>query len=220
MSQRNYGTADHSVVSGIQWRQLFRDGMFQNEKVAGEVQGDLAELQTMEEKLQRGKTTIDENPDLSDQGRRRQIRQLVEKEIKPKLERAEKRLEGLTRGMKSILADASEYDIPKANSSDTRAAVREQEIRQHFKNAEQGAILRALRDAEDAGDFETLRALELAPASIAVGPQDAIQKNRIARFERKFPEKMRKYQDWESAKEVYNSILESLKNRIEAIQTL
>jgi len=217
MTQRNFKTADHAVASGIQWLSLIREGKIKNTQILNEVLADLGELQTMEERLQHGKTEVDQNTDLSDQGRRRRLRDLAEKEVKPKIKRADNRIEGLTRGRKNLMADIQGYEaIP--DSTDSRAAVREQEIRAFFRGKDAGEILKAHEKAAEAEDYETLRAIENAPRSIALEPADEIQQAKHRRLKKRYPAEMQKYEDWGDALEIYETIKRSLEKRMDQIK--
>ncbi|MCF8112147.1 MAG: hypothetical protein K9J85_11770 [Desulfobacteraceae bacterium] len=217
MTQRNYETADHAVVSCIDWFTLLREGKIKNTKILNEVLTDLGELQTMEERLQRGKTEVDQNTDLSDQGRRRRLRELAEKEINPKIKRADNRIEGLTRGRENLMADIQGYEaIPDA--TDSRAAVREQEIRAFFRGKNAGEILKAHEKTAEAEDYETLRAIENAPRSIALEPADEIQKAKHRRLKKRYPGEMQKFEDWGDALEIYETIKRSLESRMDKIK--
>lgn len=215
-----YNISDHkiSISSNIKWFGMVRPGTIPQTKVLNQILQDMKALQNMEESIASGEAEIFKNSDLSDQGRRRQLRTLAEQQIKPKVELLESRIESMTRGMNEIMRDITAEDIPEPDMNDARAAIREQEIRQHFKGKKAGEILEAIREAEKNEDHELIRALELAPASIAVGPQDAIQQNRMERLRRKFPEQMERYDSWADAIEIYNTALDDLQRRLSEIQ--
>ena len=203
----------HSIMM---WAEMARPGQIPEAKILNSVLADLTDLQNMEQNLADGQEKIGKNTDLSDIGRRRQLREIAEKEIVPRLKKTVDRMEAVTKGQASLMKSLQEYE--PADKTDARGAAREAEIRQHFMKKTHAEIMKALRVAAAEEDFETLRALEQAPASIAPGPMDSIQAMKLARLEKKYPEKMQRYQSWTDALEVYSAVKINLTERLDQVQ--
>jgi hypothetical protein len=215
MEFKMYQTNAHdiSLSSNISWAQYVTRGHFNNKGIETEMLNFLSELSSMEATISEEQDKIFSNDELSDLGRAKQIKELAGRTIKPMLKRIEEKLDSLNRGRENLLKDVQGYESLPDNA-DSRSAVREQEIRSHFRDKPAGEILKALQEAEENEDYETLRAIEQAPRSIMLEPKDQIQAFRIARLKRSFPSEMGRYEDWGKVKEILQAAQETLARRL------
>jgi hypothetical protein len=214
-----YQTNSHdiSLSSKINWAQYATRCNYSNKAIETELINFLSELSDMERRISEGQDQIFSNDELSDFGRAKQIKELAGRTIKPMLKRIDERLDSLTRGRENLLKDIQGYEALPDNT-DSRSAVREQEIRHHFKDMPAGEILTALKQADENGDYETLRAIEQAPRSLMLEPKDQIQAFRIARLKRNFPSEMGRYEDWGKVKEILQVAKGALERRLLAVE--
>jgi hypothetical protein len=214
-----YQTNSHdiSLSSKINWGQYATRCNYSNKAIETELINFLSELSDMERLISEEQDKIFGDAELSDLGRAKQINELAGRTIKPMLKRIDERLDSLNRGRENLLKDVQGYESLPDNA-DSRSAVREQEIRQHFKDKPAGEILAALKEAEENEDYETLRAIEQAPRSIMLEPKDQIQAFRNARLKRNFPSEMGRYEDWGKVKEILQTAKEALERRLLAVE--
>jgi hypothetical protein len=197
--------------------QLVRKDQIQNTDFLNTILQDLGDLQSMEDALTEAQDKVSKDGDLSDAGKARSMLATAEKQIGPRLERAQNRVQELTESADNVIRDLVEYEL-NPDDTDTRSAIREQEIRAAFKGASTDQIIEALRDAEQAEDAETLRAIEGAPRPVAVGDQDMIRRNRNERLRRRYPEQMQNHDDMRDAIEIYTAVRDALQDRLQKLR--
>ena len=80
------------INSSTNWTQMIRKNQIPEAQVLNAVLADMLDLQAMEEALAEKQEKIAQNTDLSDLGRRRQLREIAEKEIVPRLKKTVDRM--------------------------------------------------------------------------------------------------------------------------------
>lgn len=209
---------DTTLSSGVNWFQMARMEDFNDGKYYTRCVNEyLSPLASMEEEVSKEEAAIKADENLSDLGRAKKVKELGDRTLGKMADKLRVEAEGYERGINSHYKELFERE-PLPDNTDARSAIREQEIRQHFMNKSVSEILQTLRDAEENGDYETIRALESAPRSLAPGPHEQIQKMKIERLKRKYPDEMAKIGDMKASAEKLRTILDSIEGRLKQIR--
>lgn len=205
-----------NLASSINWQQMARPGIFENPDVKNNIENDLTELNTLEETLRSGEKEILGNNDLSSQGQAKELLRIAQKNIKPAVDRLDRRIDGLERGIKSAMTEATKDE--KIDPTDMVSELQRREIRDNMKGKSKGEVLALYKAAIDEGDMLTIQAIENAPRSFPLIDPQTLETYKKFRLAQKNPKTVAKMNDWQGALEICHTARKTLAQRLSDVE--
>jgi len=193
------------------WEATLRE-QFQGERFQQEAQRLVNEANTLEGVIHDQRQKIDNNADLSPQGRNNSLARMRES-LRPRVQQFADKAQEFRDIRKRERAKRIE---PEPEGDPATIASRAREIRDQLRGMEQGDVLRVLQQAGRDGDIETVRAIEGAPKVAPLADPEAIERVREERLAETFPEATQRLSDQSELIDLLDNMALHLSRRLEA----
>ena len=195
----------------LDWNLMLRPGMFNRDQSKERAQQWVDRANNLEAQIAVRRDEILRNPNLSDKGKTAAIEEL-RRSMRPQLNAFREAADSMTEALARSEANMTD---PEPAGDPVILEMRAREIRDHYRGADTGAVYRAISEAAERSDWETLHALQGAPVSIPMGDPAVFERMRRERIKELFPDLMARAEDQETLRDLLVQMAEQLSRRIE-----